>query len=49
MLQEPGAYWLKGANGAGKTTLLSSIAGLIPFEGTLQASGFDLRKKRKII
>ena len=44
---EPGTYWLKGANGAGKTTLLTSIAGLIPFEGSLQVGGIDLRKKRR--
>lgn len=44
---EHGVYWLKGANGAGKTTLLKSIAGLIPFEGTIQVEGKDIRKQRR--
>lgn len=44
---ERGVYWLKGANGAGKTTLLKSIAGLIPFEGRIQAAGRDIRKQRR--
>jgi ABC-2 type transport system ATP-binding protein len=42
-----GIYWLKGGNGTGKTTFLRSIAGLIPFEGTINATCFDLRKQRK--
>lgn len=31
----PGLYHLKGQNGAGKTTLIKSIAGLIPFKGSI--------------
>jgi ABC-2 type transport system ATP-binding protein len=46
LLLEPGIYWLKGVNGAGKTTLLTSIAGLIPFEGSIQVGGRDIRKER---
>ncbi|MDW3195517.1 MAG: ATP-binding cassette domain-containing protein [Cytophagales bacterium] len=32
----PGLYHLKGQNGAGKTTLIKSIAGLIPFKGSIK-------------
>ncbi len=31
-----GIYWLKGKNGSGKTTLFKSIAGLLPFEGSIK-------------
>lgn len=41
-----GVYWLKGQNGSGKTTLLKSIAGLIPFEGSIEVDGVNLRKHR---
>jgi ABC-2 type transport system ATP-binding protein len=43
-----GAYWLKGENGSGKTTLIKSIAGLIPFEGTITVGGKDIRKERAV-
>lgn len=48
MQLEPGTYWLKGENGAGKTTLLKSIAGLIPFDGEIEAYGINLRKQRRL-
>src|SRR5690349_20760263 len=41
-----GIYWLKGENGTGKTTLLKSIAGLIPFDGTIEVNGINLRKSQ---
>jgi ABC-2 type transport system ATP-binding protein len=41
-----GIYWLQGPNGSGKTTLLKSIAGLIPFEGSIAVKGLSLRKQR---
>lgn len=31
----PGIHWIKGENGSGKSTLFKSIAGLIPFRGTI--------------
>lgn len=43
---QAGLYWLRGANGAGKTTLLRSIAGLIPFEGSIEVAGSNIRKQR---
>lgn len=39
-------YWLKGENGTGKTTLIKSIAGLIPFNGTIEVGGTDINKQR---
>ncbi|MBY0435102.1 MAG: ABC transporter ATP-binding protein [Cyclobacteriaceae bacterium] len=45
---EKGAYWIKGENGSGKTTLFKSIAGVIPFEGSIQfADGIDVKKNPK--
>ncbi len=35
-----------GANGAGKSTLLKCIAGLLPFEGHLQAAGLEIKKEK---
>lgn len=34
----PGVHWVKGENGSGKSTLFRSIAGLIPFEGSIAFS-----------
>jgi ABC-2 type transport system ATP-binding protein len=34
-----GIYWIKGKNGSGKTTLFKSIAGLLPFEGSIKLNG----------
>jgi ABC-2 type transport system ATP-binding protein len=36
-----GIYWIKGENGSGKSTLFKSVAGLIPFQGTIQFNDFD--------
>lgn len=43
---QDGIYWLQGENGSGKTTLLKSIAGLIPFKGTIRIHDVDIRKHR---
>jgi ABC-2 type transport system ATP-binding protein len=43
---ETGIYWIKGENGCGKTSLLKSIAGIIPFEGTITLTGLDIRTNR---
>ncbi|MCW3089729.1 MAG: hypothetical protein JWP81_798 [Ferruginibacter sp.] len=43
---ETGIYWIKGENGSGKTTLLKSIAGMIPFEGSITVSGLQLSANR---
>jgi iron complex transport system ATP-binding protein len=44
-LDVPAGTWvgLIGPNGAGKTTLLRSMAGLIPFRGTVRIDGDELR------
>jgi ABC-2 type transport system ATP-binding protein len=39
-----GIYWIKGENGSGKSTLFKSIAGLIPFQGTIQFNELYLGK-----
>lgn len=40
-----GIYWIKGENGSGKTTLFKSMAGLIPFDGSICFSdGIDLSR-----
>ena len=40
-----GIHWLKGQNGSGKTTLFKSIAGLLPFDGTIVLNNqFDIRR-----
>jgi ABC-2 type transport system ATP-binding protein len=44
---DAGIYWIKGKNGSGKTSLMKSIAGLIPFEGDIAVTNFDIRKNRK--
>src|SRR5277367_2116380 len=44
---DEGIFWIRGGNGSGKTTLLKMIAGLLPFEGTIQLNGpVDIRKNR---
>lgn len=40
-----GLYWLKGENGSGKSTLLKSIAGLVPFKGTIAVHDTNIRKQ----
>ncbi|MES2773445.1 MAG: ATP-binding cassette domain-containing protein [Bacteroidota bacterium] len=39
-------YWLKGINGSGKSTLLKSLAGFIPYEGSITINGIDLQKQK---
>jgi ABC-2 type transport system ATP-binding protein len=39
-----GIYWLQGANGTGKTSLLRMLAGILPFDGSIQLQGLELRK-----
>ena len=39
-----GTYWIKGKNGSGKTTLLKIVAGLIPFEGSVELNSINLIK-----
>jgi ABC-2 type transport system ATP-binding protein len=39
-------YWLKGENGCGKTTIIKSIAGLVPFDGTISVNGIDIKNQR---
>jgi ABC-2 type transport system ATP-binding protein len=34
-LFKPGLYWIKGENGSGKSTLFRSLAGLLPFTGSI--------------
>ena len=40
-----GLYHIKGKNGSGKTTLFDSLAGLIPFEGTVTLDGNSVQSK----
>jgi ABC-2 type transport system ATP-binding protein len=39
-----GVHWIQGPNGSGKSTLLKSIAGIIPFEGSIHINNFDIKK-----
>ncbi len=41
-----GIYWIKGENGSGKTSLLKSIAGIIPFEGSISVNDMNIRTNR---
>lgn len=41
-----GIYWIKGENGSGKTSLIKSIAGLIPYTGSIDVNGISLEKNR---
>ncbi|MEI9920675.1 MAG: ABC transporter ATP-binding protein [Bacteroidota bacterium] len=34
----PGIYWIRGENGSGKSTLFKSLAGLLPYEGSIVLS-----------
>jgi ABC-2 type transport system ATP-binding protein len=43
-----GLYWMKGGNGSGKTTLLKMIAGLLPFDGTIQLNQSIDSKKNPV-
>ena len=43
---EEGIYWIQGENGAGKSTLFRTLAGMLPYEGTLVLDErYDLRKE----
>jgi ABC-2 type transport system ATP-binding protein len=35
---DAGIYWIRGENGSGKSTLFKSIAGLVPFKGSITFS-----------
>ncbi|SEJ11269.1 ABC-2 type transport system ATP-binding protein [Dyadobacter sp. SG02] len=40
-----GIYWIQGENGAGKSTLFRTLAGMLPFEGSVRIDGqYDLKK-----
>ncbi len=42
---EKGIYWVQGENGAGKSTLFRTLAGMLPFEGSVKLDGrYDLKK-----
>jgi ABC-2 type transport system ATP-binding protein len=42
---EKGIYWIQGENGAGKSTLFRTLAGMLPFEGSVKLDGrYDLKK-----
>jgi ABC-2 type transport system ATP-binding protein len=43
---DKGIYWIKGENGSGKTSLIKSIAGLLPFTGSVAVNGIELSKHR---
>ncbi len=45
-LQFPkGVHWIKGKNGSGKSTFFNCVAGLSPYQGTIQLDEFDLRSQ----
>jgi ABC-2 type transport system ATP-binding protein len=40
-----GIHWFRGINGSGKSTFFKSVAGLLPFEGTVVLENqYDIRK-----
>jgi ABC-2 type transport system ATP-binding protein len=42
---EKGIYWIQGENGAGKSTLFRTLAGMLPFEGSVRLDNqYDLKK-----
>lgn len=42
---EPGIYWIQGENGAGKSTLFRTLAGMLPYTGSVMLEDkYDLQK-----
>lgn len=42
---EKGIYWVQGENGAGKSTLFRTLAGMLPFEGSVRIDNqYNLKK-----
>ncbi|TDE18397.1 ABC transporter ATP-binding protein [Dyadobacter psychrotolerans] len=42
-----GIYWIQGENGAGKSTLFRSLAGMLPYSGSIMLNGqYDLKKNQ---
>ena len=39
-----GVHWIQGVNGSGKSTLLKSIAGIIPFDGSININTYDVKR-----
>ena len=39
-----GVHWIQGVNGSGKSTLLKSIAGIIPFVGSIYINNYNVKK-----
>jgi ABC-2 type transport system ATP-binding protein len=42
---DDGVHWIKGGNGTGKSTLFKSIAGLIPFHGSIAVDNINMEKQ----
>lgn len=42
---EKGIYWIQGENGAGKSTLFRTLAGMLPFDGSIKLDGTYDQKK----
>jgi ABC-2 type transport system ATP-binding protein len=41
-----GLHWLKGSNGSGKTTFFRSVAGMLPFDGSIVLGGqYNVRRQ----
>ena len=53
LMLDNGVYWFKGENGSGKSTLFKSIAGLLPFDGSIDYENIDIKTQpiafRKIV
>ncbi len=45
----PGVHWIKGVNGSGKTTLFKSMAGLIPYEGSIVLDGETVMASKPVL
>lgn len=40
-----GVHWIKGKNGSGKSTFFNCVAGLSPYQGTIQLGEVDLKNQ----